>query len=67
MQVLPDVNPDQWTYDGEAEVTDQTVHNWVFKSEPGQGYGHYVSNYTLSVTKVPRCCSTSAALLEGIA
>jgi hypothetical protein len=48
--VLPDVTPDRWKYDGEAQVADQTVHNWVFKSEPDQGYGHYVSNYTLSVS-----------------
>lgn len=52
MQVLPEVTRDRWDYSGEAEVGDKTVDTWVFKSEPSKGYGHYVSNYTFSVTKV---------------
>lgn len=52
MQVLPEVTRERWDYGGEAEIGDETVDTWVFKSEPSKGYGHYVSNYTLSVRKV---------------
>ena len=51
-QVLPEVTRERWEYGGEAKVDDDTVDTWVFKSEPGKGYGHYTSNYTLSVSKV---------------
>ncbi len=51
-QVLPEVTRERWEYGGETKVDDDTVDIWVFKSEPGKGYGHYTSNYTLSVSKV---------------
>jgi cathepsin L len=49
--VLPEVTRERWEYGGETKVDDDTVDTWVFKSEPGKGYGHYTSNYTLSVSK----------------
>lgn len=50
--MLPKVTRERWEYGGEAKLEHETVDTWVFKSEPGKGYGHYVSNYTLSVSKV---------------
>ncbi len=61
LKVLPEVNLEQWKYGGEANVNRQKVDTWVFKSEPDQGYGHYVSNYTLSVSKVSSLSLTSRA------
>ena len=52
LQVLPEVTRERWEYGGEAKLEHETVDTWVFKSEPGKGYGHYASNYTLSVSKV---------------
>lgn len=50
--VLPDVTHDRWKFGGKSKKDGETLHTWVFKSEPGHmGYGHYRSNYTLTVTK----------------
>lgn len=49
--VLPEVTRERWKYDGERQEGSQTVHAWIFKSQPGHmGWGHYTSNYTLTVT-----------------
>jgi len=49
--VLPDVTREQWKFAGEVKEGGKKLHAWLFKSEPGhKGYGHYSSNYTLTVT-----------------
>ena len=61
---------ERWEYGGETKVDDDTVDTWVFNSEPGKGYGHYTSNYTLSVSKVrsaERHCLRTMRYLVGFA
>ena len=51
-QVLPEVARGPWRYHGEVKDKSRALDTWILKSEPGHnGYGHYDSNYTLTVTK----------------
>lgn len=65
--MLPEVARGLWDYHGEVKDKSRALDTWILKSEPGHnGYGHYNSNYTLTVTKASKAAVIMFLLGNGI-